>query len=618
MVPRVMYVLEAMKRYTSEGSIFSTSEMYKLGDASEKLQEALVANGSRSSLEPAMNRYFGETPSQFRRILKLGYRSTKTKSLIQVLFNAVLHNSIAEYEAFGCVLLFPRGVESRPVVCIGDPRNELQKLEDLYNFDSCSVEWHKTNVYLSSTTKFVREFCNPPPPPPKDPIVIANGLEEMKTNDVREFCNPPPPPPKDPIVIANGQEETKTNDGPPNCTLPQTDDNLVDILLDILSLSWIPSRNTATEVELAIWKLRHYSVNAARGQKDSKTTSLSSFLLAEDFELENFTKQFEALFVVPKKVPRRSGGKALRRAWGFQLFRTLCALNSHQIFNTSEHFKTFVVSLFKDPKSDWGWLNAADIEVIRPFAIALEGMFDENSRTHFASLFSFFQTTEPIISPLLLTKPAVGSSRFQVFEIGTEVDVNYKDRGEWHRGKVIEVKTANKMCTYDVKFDGGLEEKSVEVKLMRIANFSGYVQIEEGTCWKGKVRHLIVLEQGVLTYGHENKKRQQPLYLKNCVVKRESQQIRASIYLPGWTGPTRLCSHRTDDVLIICEKKKAVEKLKFSASKQGEPSLEDWKKHIEAHILFVSGSSCTTSNNAREESSSSSTTMHPAQHPLGP
>ena len=218
MVPRVMYMLEAMKRYTSEGSIFSSSEMHKLSDASEKLQEALVANGSRSSMEPALNRYFGENPGQIRRILKLGYRNTRTKSLVQVLFNTALRHSIAEYESFGCVLLFPRGVESRPLVCIGDPRSELEKLEDLYNFDYCSVEWHKTSVYLTSASKFVGEYCNPSIYPVSVPVPV-------------------------PVAAAGADEEEEKNDDVPNQPLLN---NLVEILLDILSLSWIPPKQSVT------------------------------------------------------------------------------------------------------------------------------------------------------------------------------------------------------------------------------------------------------------------------------------------------------------------------------------------------------------------------------------
>ena len=458
MVPRVMYMLEAMKRYASEGSIFSSSEMHKLDDASEKLQEALVANGSRSSMEPALNRYFGENPSQIRRILKLGYRYTRTKSLVQVLFNTVLSHSIAEYESFGCVLLFPRGVESRPLVCIGDPRSELQKLEDLYNFDSCSVEWHSTSVYLTSASKFVGEYCNPSihtvsVPVPVPVAAAGAGEEEVKKDDV----------PKQPLL-----------------------NNLVEILLDILSLSWIPPKQSVTAERLAIWKLRHYSVKAARDPGDPGGETLGSFLLDEDYTRESrmFTKQFTALF-----RPNRSGGKALRRLWGLQLFRTLCALKTRTAFKNSSPFQTFVSNLFKDSKSAWGWLKADDIEAIRPFAIALEGLFSEENRNKFDSLFSFFQiTAKDILSPVALVAAAVSPRSKVFFKTDYEVDVNYKGRGEWHRGKVIKVNKDNQTnnFNYDVKFEGGLEEKAVEDHLMTIASVSGYAYLEKDFfyCWE--------------------------------------------------------------------------------------------------------------------------------------
>ena len=87
------------------------------------------------------------------------------------------------------MLLFSRGVESRPLVCIGDPRSELQKLEDLYNFDYCSVEWHKTSVYLTSASKFVGEYCNPSIHPVSVPVPVpvaaaGAGEEEVKKDDV--------------------------------------------------------------------------------------------------------------------------------------------------------------------------------------------------------------------------------------------------------------------------------------------------------------------------------------------------------------------------------------------------------------------------------------------------
>jgi hypothetical protein len=184
--------------------------------------------------------------------------------------------------------------------------------------------------------------------------------------------------------------------------------------------------------------------------------------------------------------------------------------------------------LFKDSKSAWGWLKADDIEAIRPFAIALEGFFSEENRNKFDSLFSFFQiTAKDILSPVTLVAAAVPPRSKVLFKTDYEVDVNYKGRGEWHRGKVIKVNQDNQTnFNYDVKFEGGLEEKSVEVQLMTIASVSGYAYLEKECCyfWKKNVKHFIVLEQGVLSYGESAHKKCQPLYLKEGNL---TQELRA-------------------------------------------------------------------------------------------
>ena len=540
-VPRIMYILKSLKKYISGGSVFSNSEKIDaLRDASGKLKEALISDGSRSSLLPTtFDRFFGENPFvHLRKILGSGYKvNMLRKSLIQIIFSVVINASIADYESFGCVLLFPTGTESNPHVCVGDIRTEIENNTDLYAFDSCTAEWHYTNVYLSSVTEFVE----------------------------KHYRN---------RVTAIG----------PYLDTAQRSLHLTNTMLDLLSLRLLPSFRRETEkgrLALAIWKLRHYSVKAWTFDRNRR----DSFFLAEDSEknYEGFialmkpqkvsfldpAKRFSAMKLSAIDGSIYSGSHYLPRLLGLQLVRTLCALYRCEVFVVlpPETLK----NLFTSPKATWGWLSKVDIELVRPYIIAILGkLFDGD--TKFQEVFRFFHATENIIPPL-----TDFSGRPTQFKMNDLVDVNYNGDGKWYRGKIIAVGTPRR--TYKVHFNGGHPEIDVDVERLKVASLSGFAMVFRPYLVRRKV--FIVLEQGVLSYRpYENwsvlktyLNFSKPLYLKNCGARKVAATHTVDIFVG-------------DDLVLQIG---AVLNEDWCCCLKGGPTLDEWETRIKAHIDFANG-----------------------------
>ena len=93
----------------------------------------------------------------------------------------------------------------------------------------------------------------------------------------------------------------------------------------------------------------------------------------------------------------------------------------------------------------------------------------------------------------------------------------------------------------------------------------------------------------MLSYAESAHKKCQPLYLKESNLTQELR-TRPSITLESWPGPIRILGRRSDDKFLTLSGAATTERvLTIRAIDKEGLSLEDWEKHIKAHIHFASG-----------------------------